>query len=372
MGSKFDVIISGCGPSGSLLGYLLSSEGIKTLIIEKKNFPRYKICAGGLQHRVLTLIPFDVSSVIEKSLKRIFFSFRGKDSFLREYDSYLIHTVDRRKFDFFMAEIARENGCTISFGENVKDYEQETKYLTVFTDRGNYRSSILVGADGIRGTVHKNIVSGHKIKKILGYEVERLYSSNDKKKYGNTAGLDFGCVKMGYTWAFPKKDKISYGIGGPENMALSMKRYFTRFLYSNNGSCIKDKIMAQCIPIRSKDTPLCKERILTIGDAACLGDGFTGEGLFNAFRSSHLALSSIKKALASADYSFNDYSEAVQQEIYSDIKISLIFSRIFFAYPMFFYKLLKSNDKFFNLCCQVLRGEKRYSHISGKLNLFSK
>jgi flavin-dependent dehydrogenase len=102
-----------------------------------------------------------------------------------------------------------------------------------------------------------------------------------------------------------------------------------------------------------------------------LGYLLSGEGLFNAFRSSHLALGSIKKALASPDYSFNDYAEAVQQEIYSDIKLSLIFSRIFFAYPMFFYKLLKSNDKFFKLCCQVLRGDKKYSHISGKLDLSS-
>ncbi|MCD4669580.1 MAG: hypothetical protein K8S14_03965 [Actinomycetia bacterium] len=47
MESKYDTIISGAGPSGS--------------------FPRHKICAGGLQHRALALIPFDVGKVLQKS-----------------------------------------------------------------------------------------------------------------------------------------------------------------------------------------------------------------------------------------------------------------------------------------------------------------
>jgi flavin-dependent dehydrogenase len=42
MDSRYDVIISGAGPSGSLLGYLLASKGISTLILEKQEFPRHK------------------------------------------------------------------------------------------------------------------------------------------------------------------------------------------------------------------------------------------------------------------------------------------------------------------------------------------
>jgi flavin-dependent dehydrogenase len=101
MGLKYDVIISGCGPSGSLSGHMLSSEGIDTLIIDKKYFKCYKICAGGLHHRILPLIPFDVSSIIQESLNGIFFSFRGKDSFLRQYGIPLIHAVDRKSLIFY-------------------------------------------------------------------------------------------------------------------------------------------------------------------------------------------------------------------------------------------------------------------------------
>ena len=128
--------------------------------------------------------------------------------------------------------------------------------------------------------------------------------------------------------------------------------------------------MAQCIPVREEETPLCAYRVLAIGDAACLGDGFSGEGLYNSFKSSIIASESIKKSLNSSNYYFKDYRDMIIDDIFRDIKISLFFSRVFFTYPLFFYKLLKNNDRFFSLCCKVMRGEREYSDISKKLNLY--
>ncbi len=106
MESRYDVIISGAGPSGSLLGFLLSQNNIDTLIIDKKNFPRYKTCAGGLQDRTIDLIPFNIKNTIQKSLDSILFSFRGRDTFTRKYSSTILLTVDRREFDHFIAATA--------------------------------------------------------------------------------------------------------------------------------------------------------------------------------------------------------------------------------------------------------------------------
>ena len=79
MSEIYDVVISGCGPSGSLLGNLLSQNNIRTLIIEKENFPRKKICAGGIQHRTLSLIPFKITDVIEKVIYGVYFSLQNSD-----------------------------------------------------------------------------------------------------------------------------------------------------------------------------------------------------------------------------------------------------------------------------------------------------
>jgi len=374
MESRYDVIISGAGPAGSLLGFLLSQNNIRTLIIDKKNFPRYKICAGGLQDRSLELIPFDIDSTIHRSFESIMFSLKGRDSFSKEYGSPIIHTVDRGEFDHFLADKAVKNGCCIKLGEEVIDFESSNNSVTVKTEKHKYNAKILVGADGIRGLVHRRIIGKASILKILGYELEKKCRPEEDREIMKHIVLDFGGTKRGYLWAFPKKDSISYGIGGPVDTAGHMKKYFKQYLgkdiIGNNGN--GPQVMAQCIPIRKEETPLCRERVLLIGDAACLGDAFTGEGLYNSFRSSHHASKSIIAALKRSEYSFKDYREAVIEDIYRDIKISLTFSRIFFTYPLFFYKLLKTNDKFFRLCCEVIRGSKKYSDISGRLNLFNR
>ena len=374
MESRYDVIISGGGPSGSLLGFLLSQNNIKTLIIDKKNFPRHKICAGGLQDRILEFIPYDISSTIHKSFKSILFSLKGRDSFSKIYGSPIMHTVDRMEFDHFLANRAVTNGCSIEFGEEVIDFESNNSGITVKTKKCKYNTKILVGADGIRGLVHHRVIGKAGILRILGYELEKKSRPDEDQEISKHIGLDFGGTRKGYLWAFPKKDSISYGIGGPVDTAVPMKKYFRQYLgkdiFGNNGA--GPRVMAQCIPIRKEETPLCGDRVLLIGDAACLGDAFTGEGLYNSFRSSHYALKSIVTALKRSEYSFKDYREAIIEDIYRDIKMSLTFSRIFFTYPLFFYKLLKTNDKFFRLCCEVLSGSKKYSDISGRLNLFNR
>ncbi len=372
MKNKYDIIISGAGPSGSLLGFLLSSSGLNTLIIEKKKFPRYKICAGGIQHRTLAMLPFKVGEVFEKTIYGILFSLKARDPFVKKYDDPIMYTVDRRKFDMFMAEKAASSGCELRFGEEVKAYDINDSEVCVETGKGRYFSKILVGADGIRGLVHRKVVSDKNYKKILGYEVEARFNVQKNSRYDDCVGLDYGGTKKGYLWVFPKKEVLSCGIGGPVSTAVSMRKYLRKYLADSilEGENQDYRLLAQSIPVREDDTPLNGYRVLTVGDAACLGDGFTGEGLYNSFKSSIIASESIIKSLRSSNYYFEDYRDKINVDVFKDIKISLFFSRVFFSYPLFFYKLIKNNDKFFNLCCKVMRGEKKYSDISGKLNLY--
>ena len=388
MDNKYDVIISGAGPSGSLLGFLLSEKNIKTLIIEKENFPRYKTCGGGIQHRTLNLLPFNINEVIENTIYGIYFSRKNEDVFSRKFDLPIMYTVERKNFDTFLSKKAGEKGCSLVFGEKVEGFENNDNNVKIFTNKGKkYVSKILVGADGIRGTVHRLIVKNNKIKKILGYETEIPLSDNNngnEEKYlfrdnndntfvfNDSIRLDFNGVKKGYCWIFPKKDHLSCGMGTSFWDAKNMKKYFKMFLsqfFLNHINSNNQKIYAQCIPVRNPNTPICDYRVLNIGDAACLGDGFTGEGLYNSFKSSFLACDSISNALKSSVFDFKDYENKIKDDIYREIKISLFFTKIFFSSFPFFYALLKKNDNLFVSCCRILRGEKTYSEIAGKLRL---
>jgi flavin-dependent dehydrogenase len=419
MKNNFDVIVSGCGPAGSILGYLLAQNNISTLILEKEIFPRKKLCAGGIQHRTLKLIPFDVSEVIEKTIYGIYFSLANKDIIHKKNDSPIMYTVERSIFDDLLAGRADSSGCRIQYGEGLTDYEVLDDYVEVHTSKSSYRAKILVGADGIRGAVHKKITGSNSFNKIIGYETEIEYGAGDfmvTDRTGNvfdfndSVRLDFNGVKKGYGWVFPKNNRLSCGVGAPAANAPKAKKYFKLFL---SEFCDKDvfdyypktasksspneslpaprkqapdlntplsvqakplfanssdlKILAHGIPVRKNDTPYCGHRVLAVGDAACFGDGFTGEGLYNAIKSSIIAADCIKNSLQKSQFSFSDYFKLIEADICKDIKISLMLTKVFYSSVFLFYNLLKKNDNYFNACCRILRGERTYKEIVEKL-----
>ena len=42
MGDRYDTIIVGAGPAGSVLAYELARQGASTLLVDREPFPRYK------------------------------------------------------------------------------------------------------------------------------------------------------------------------------------------------------------------------------------------------------------------------------------------------------------------------------------------
>ena len=391
-GKIYDVVVSGAGPSGSLLGYLLASSGLDTLIIEKERFPREKICAGGIQHRALSLLPFEIGSAIERTVSGIHFTYRAGSHFFKKYNDPVIYTVRRSVFDNLLAGYAKNAGCNIVFGQKVCGYRACDDCVEINAGSTKYRARILAGADGIRGYVHSRILNGAGINKIIGYEAEmqvgdssvltcgRLFSQMDLSE---SVLLDFGGVKKGYGWIFPKNSSMSAGIGAPAGYAKQAREYFYKFLrlffnsgnYTEKESFLKHlKIKAHGIPVGSRNTPVCDYRVLTVGDAASIGDGFTGEGLFNCFRSSRIAAVCIENALKNSGFSFEDYHKAVNDEIFPDIEASLAFTKMFYNSPGFFYNLLKSDSPLFESCCRILRGERSYAEVLKKLktkNIFN-
>ena len=52
----WDVIVIGAGPAGALAAYLLAKQSLRTLLVEKSEFPRDKVCGGCVNRRALDLL----------------------------------------------------------------------------------------------------------------------------------------------------------------------------------------------------------------------------------------------------------------------------------------------------------------------------
>ena len=54
--NRFDVLIAGAGPAGSTAAFILANNGYRVGIIDKRRFPRPKLCGGLLSQKTITLL----------------------------------------------------------------------------------------------------------------------------------------------------------------------------------------------------------------------------------------------------------------------------------------------------------------------------
>ena len=81
MNFDYDVIVVGGGPGGSTAARFCAKAGLKTLLIEKEQLPRYKPCGGCLSTKTAHLLNFDLSPVIENTIYGAKFTYCSKDPF---------------------------------------------------------------------------------------------------------------------------------------------------------------------------------------------------------------------------------------------------------------------------------------------------
>ncbi len=116
----YDVIIIGGGPSGASAARRAGKLGLKTLLLEKEKFPRYKPCGGGLSEHAISYLDFELpKDIIEWEVtggaKVIF-----RDQLIKvNKDHRLSVLVSRDKFDNFLLEKAKETGIEVHTGEKL-------------------------------------------------------------------------------------------------------------------------------------------------------------------------------------------------------------------------------------------------------------
>lgn len=208
-----DVIIVGAGPAGALLGYLLARQQFQVLIIEKKKFPRYKPCGGGLTRRALALLPFDISQIVEDTATNARVSRSGEILFEKAYPDPIIAMVMRDKFDALLIDQALQAGAAFMDETVFQDASRAGGIIRVNTTKATFETRVLVGADGVNSRVAR--ICGHRVhsRKMTALEGEVYLSNPDiLKTFRGSADFDFGVIPAGYGWIFPKGDHLSAGV----------------------------------------------------------------------------------------------------------------------------------------------------------------
>ena len=369
-----DVIVVGAGPAGSLAAYTLASSGLQVIVLEKSLFPRYKVCGGGLTHKILKEIPFDLSPVIERTIHSFRFSYNYGHVFTRQTVDPLMYCTMRGDLDNFLLQKAINAGSIVRMGEQLTSFLQDASGVTVTTKTKSYHTRLLIGAEGSSGVIARTSGLRDNVEMGLAWEAEVTASQEDIIRFSETVFLDWGTLPGGYAWVFPKRDHFSIGVGGPASLSKTMMTYYDSFVKSisrekddpsGNGICLLETLSKASwpIPVRTRKGLFHHGCVLITGDEAGLGDPLTGEGIYYAVRSGKMAAESCVDFLSGRINSLANYTEKVNNELMTELLEANNIKHVFNAAPLKIHSLVNQNDRAWNAFGKILRGERWYADV---------
>ncbi|MEX2511613.1 MAG: geranylgeranyl reductase family protein [Cyclobacteriaceae bacterium] len=333
---KFDLVIIGSGPSGSMAAQLAASKKLSVAIIEKAILPRYKTCGGGLVFRGRNRISLNISETIEKEFKEIDVYFENTNLHFRsQRDVPIISLVMRDKFDALLTQKAIKEGVTMFENTCLKNINFE-KEITLTTSRGEIKTEYVIGADGALSPTAK--LGGWKETRRLipALEYEIKVSTQDWERLSKNVRFDVDAVPFGYAWCFPKANHLSIGVCSFKKQRIDLKYYYKKYLDSLGIREIgEENAHGFQIPITPRTDGFVKNNLFLVGDAAGFADPLTAEGISNALFSGQLAAKAISQYFGKPKLAAAFYEQDLKEKLLPELKTSGLLSWIFYSQPKF-------------------------------------
>ena len=271
------VLIAGAGPAGATCGLLLRKQGLDCMLTDRAEFPRDKICGGGLTPRAYQLLSrllptfrYDYNGV-----NRLKLLLEGKQIFDLRMDRE-IRIVKRRDFDALLLKEYQRSGGTFVNEALTAIEERDGKVIVTLKSGRQVACDYLVGADGANSRVRKYLApqSNHGLLYMEQY---------GPKLPGNAIVINVSKhYNQGYYYIFPNESYDVQGFGDHDTTPKSFREVL------DGMGCPNLKAKGAYIP-NSIDYPL-HDHIILIGDAGGFPNRLTFEGLYYAFlTASHAA-----------------------------------------------------------------------------------
>jgi geranylgeranyl reductase family protein len=367
-----DVLVVGGGPAGSSVAYQLAKQGVNTCVVEKYNMPRYKTCGGGVNVRAANYLPFSIERVVERTISRYRFTFRGQKPFEREYHQPLTYLTQRMNLDKFLLDQAQSVGAQVIEGVTIRRVFLEDQSPCVLTNSGErLTAKVIVGADGANSVVARDLGLMKDMRRELALESEIGLQAAKMDEWGDKIEVDLFSVTCGYGWVFPKGGHISIGVGGLRANSATIKDYNEIYLRRHNTAAGTPlRFSGHILPVRNGKSKVVRGNALLIGDAAGLLEPFTGEGIGYAIRSGQLAAESISAFLDGKEPSLEGYAIRLDAELTPQLITAEKLMRAFNRFPRLFYRILRDNYQVWRAVCLILRGERHMTDASKRLGKF--
>lgn len=358
MSKKYDVAVIGTGPGGSACAYFLAQAGLSVAIFDKLPLPRYKPCGGGLSPQVQEWFDFDLAPAVSLAAPKLRCTFGGENPVEGEVRGTGIWMVRREHFDFFLAQKAVEKGAVLRDSCPVEGGTFDGANWALSAGGDSVLARFVVAADGAKGVsarwlglpIRKNNIAG-----ALEGEATLAYEQD------GVVHLEFGLIPGGYLWNFPKADGHSIGGGGfkgsvPKNLREITERYSEQFGVDFS-ACTQH---GHPLNLWCGKQRLHGKNCLAVGEAACVVDPFTAEGIRPSILSARIAAKALVGAAAGDSGALARYSSELHEEHGVDMMWAQRLATVFYMAPKLAYEHGVKRAGAFEWMTSLMTGERRY------------
>lgn len=314
--NDFDVMVIGAGPAGSFAAELLAQAGVRVVLFDGRPEGTPKPCGGGVTSKALKAWPHLLEAVGRTVNELELYSPSGKELHLKLDEPFAIYS--RIAFDSYLRDRARAAGAHVEFKKisSQRLKRTESGWLAQVATGKHWTAKFLVAADGANSSIAKKLagpLAASDMEVAFGYRAPLP----DKREAPTVVA--FLPKWVGYAWAFPRPDHVSFGIATTqdafEHKALDELLWQFMVSYYRQREDLSTKIWGDA------GTDAAKKRIreslkrtaesyaaripgladktwdtrrasgdswALLGDAAGFADPVTGEGIYYALRSAEL------------------------------------------------------------------------------------
>lgn len=313
--SQFDVLIVGAGPAGSFAAELLARAGASVALFDGRPEGEPKACGGGVTTKALKAWPHLLKAVGRTINELDLYSPTGKKLHLQLDEPFAVYS--RLVFDGFLRDRASEAGAKVIFEKvSARKIVRTDDGWRLRTDANEYEGKLLIGADGANSGVGKLLagpLTPADMEVAFGYRAPLPDYSAPQTVVAFLPGW------VGYAWAFPRVDHVSFGIATTQDafkhepLDQLLWQFMMAYYQQSNGDNVRywdpvevnthtieletrlkdqaERYAARIPGLSDKtwiDRKTCGPTWALLGDAAGFADPVTGEGIYYALRSAEI------------------------------------------------------------------------------------